>query len=121
MVIDNNGSMRDDIAIIFSEIARVKEHGASLGAVRFIREWIDAANLIIMEVFLGDGTCFDVLERMKGDEALSKIPVIVVSTSKEDEPIIKRELSSYPQVKFVIYKHELMKKLISLSSLLEKK
>lgn len=118
LVLDYEESFREDVRVIFSGIANVKAHGASLGAVRFIKMHLGHITLIIMDVYLGDGTCFDVLERLKDDEEATKVPVIVVSSSKEDEKMIKESLSSYPQVKFIIQKEGLMKKMIELSTIL---
>ena len=120
LVLDYEESFREDVRVVFSDIASVKAHGASLGAVRFIKSYLGHITLIIMDVYLGDGTCFDVLERLSDNEEATKVPVIVVSSSKEDEKMIKASLSSYPQVKFVIQKEGLMKKLIELSTILVK-
>ncbi len=118
LVLDYEESFREDVRVVFSDIANVKAHGASLGAVRFIKRYLGYITLIIMDVYLGDGTCFDVLERLSDNEEATKVPVIVVSSTKEDEKMIKESLSSYPQVKFVIQKEGLMKKLIELSTIL---
>jgi CheY-like chemotaxis protein/uncharacterized C2H2 Zn-finger protein len=121
LVLDHEESLRYDIKEVFSGIANVEAHGASLGAVRFIRKWLGFVTLILMDVFLGDGTCFDVLDRLKAERATSTIPVIVVSRSEEDTKIIKKSLSFYPQLKFVIQREDLVKKLTGLSEAMKRK
>lgn len=121
LVVDYENTFIEDVRVVFSGIANVESHGASLGAVKFIKEGIEKkAKLILMDVFLGDGTCFDVLDRLMDSEQASAIPVIIVSTTKDDEKMVKGCMSAYPQVKFVIQKGDLMKKLIGLSSILTK-
>ncbi len=122
LVLDFENSFIEDVRVVFTGIANVDSHGASLGAVKFIKDGMkNNAKLILMDVFLGDGTCFDVLERLKDNEDASAIPVIIVSTTKDDEKMIKGSVAAYPQVKFIIPKGDLMKKLIGLSSILTKK
>ena len=120
LVLDFEDSFISDVKVVFDGIANVKSHGASLGAVKFIKDDMENAKLILMDVFLGDGTCFDVLERLKDNERASSIPVILVSTTEDDEKMIKKTVSGYPQVKFVIQKENLMKKLINISAILRK-
>ncbi len=120
LVLDFEDSFINDVKVVFDGIANVKSHSESLGAVRFIKMSIENAKLILMDVFLGDGTCFDVLERLRDNQKASSIPVILVSTTKDDEKMIKKTVSSYPQVKFVIQKQDLMKKLINISAILRK-
>ncbi len=121
LVVDFENTFIEDVRIVFTGIANVESHGASLGAVKFIKDGITKnAKLILMDGFLGDGTCFDVLERLKDNEQASAIPVIIVSTTKENEKMLKESVSEYPQVKFIIPKEDLMKKLIGISSILTK-
>ncbi|MBN1574355.1 MAG: hypothetical protein JW984_14240 [Deltaproteobacteria bacterium] len=120
LVLDFEDSFINDVKVVFAGIANVKSHGASLGAVKFIKDDMENAKLILMDVFLGDGTCFDVLERLKDNKQASSIPVILVSTTEDDEKMIKKTVSGYPQVKFVIQKENLMKKLINISTILRK-
>ena len=121
LVLDFENTFIEDVRVVFTGIANIDSHGASLGAVKFIKDGMkNRAKLILMDVFLGDGTCFDVLERLKDNKQASAIPVIIVSTTKEDEKMIKGSVAAYPQVKFIIPKEDLMKKLINISRILTK-
>ena len=121
LVLDFEDTFIEDVKVVFAGIANIESHGASLGAVKFIKDgMMKNAKLILMDVFLGDGTCFDVLDRLKDSEQASAIPVIIVSTTKDDEKMVKGVVPAYPQVKFVIQKEDLMKKLIGISSILTK-
>lgn len=120
LVLDYEATFINDVKVVFAGIANVEAHAESLGAVRFIKGSMVNAKLILMDVFLGDGTCFDVLERLKDNGQASSIPVILVSTTKDDEKMVKKSVSAYPQVKFVIQKQDLMKKLINIAAMLRK-
>jgi CheY-like chemotaxis protein len=121
IVIDYEETFRDELREIFKEIAVIKAYRGSRGAPQYIKKRGENITLIIMDVFLGDGTCFEVLDRLRGDERASKVPVIIVYSTREDAEIIKRSLSSYPQVKFTFLKKNLLKKLEILSEKMPKK
>lgn len=111
LVICSKGTIFNEIRQMFSGEASVASHEGSLGAVRFIKSRIKYVALIVMDVFLGDGTCLDVLERIKGDEEVSNIPIVLVTSSIEDDKVIENKLSAYPQVNSVINRGELTYKL----------
>ena len=121
IVIDCEQVFREDIKVVFSEIAGVEAFDGSKGASDFIKKNSERTLLIIIDVFLGDTSCMTVLDEIEGDDSASKIPIIVFYTSREDEDVIKDMLSQYKQVKFIIHKEDLMKKLIELSMKLPKK
>lgn len=111
LVICNKGMNYSEIREMFSGEANVAFHEESLGAVRFIKSRIKYVALIVMDIFLGDGTCLDVLERIKGDDEVSNIPIVLVTSSTEDDKIIENKLSPYPQINSVVHRGELTYKL----------
>ncbi len=111
LVVCNKGTIFNEIREMFSGEASVASHEGSLGAVRFIKSRIKYVALIVIDVFLGDGTCLDVLERIKGDEEVSNIPIVLVTSSLEDDKMIENKLSPYSQINSVIHRGELAYKL----------
>jgi hypothetical protein len=120
LVVDREDSFRDDIWIIFSDIARVEGYHGAMGAAQYIKKRKDEITIIMMEVNLGDGSCFSVMDALK-DSGAEKIPTIVAYADKGELDIINRGVSSYPQVRAVVQKEELVKKMIELSIKIVKK
>jgi hypothetical protein len=121
LVVDREDSFRDDIWIIFSDIARVEGYRGAMGAAQYIKKRKDEITIIMMEVNLGDGSCFSVLDALRDGSGAEKIPTIVAYADKGELDIIKRGVSSYPQIKAVVQKEELVKKMIELSIKIVKK
>ena len=70
---------------------------------------------MMMDMNLGDGSCFSVLDALRDDGRAGAIPTIVTYVDRNQHEIIRKGLASYPQVKFFIQKEELIKKMIELS------
>jgi len=114
-VVDMEDSFRDDIWITFSDIARVEGYRGARGAADYIIKRADEITIMMMDMDLGDGSCFEVLDELRRDGRAFLIPTIVTYVDRNQYEIAKRGLSSYPQVKFCIQKEELIKKMIELS------
>ncbi len=121
VVIDSDESYRKDVQVIFEGLARVKAYGGSKGAVDFIKKWAQEAILMIIDVYLGDGTFIDVLGGLKESEEASKISTIVVHPTRKDRAIIEQMVLPYPQVKRIIHKDELLKRLSEVAEKFPKK
>jgi hypothetical protein len=115
LVVDQEDSFRDDIWITFSDIARVEGYRGARGAADYIKKRSDEITIMMMDMDLGDGSCFEVLDELKGNGRAGAIPTIVTFLDKKQYDIARRGLSSYPQVKFFIQKEEFIKKMIELS------
>jgi CheY-like chemotaxis protein len=115
LVVDQEDSFRDDIWITFSDIARVEGYRGARGAADYIRKRSGEVTIMMMDMDLGDGNCFEVLDELKGDGSSSSIPTIVTYINRNQYEIAQRGLASYPQVKFCIQKEEFIKKMIELS------
>jgi CheY-like chemotaxis protein len=121
LVVDSEETYRADIEKIFSGIAVVEAYGGAQGADTFIMERVESTTLVIMDVYLGDGTFMDILNAVKGDERASKVSVILVYPIRKDKPVIEEMAKQYPQVKRIIHKEDLLKRLTELSEKLPKK
>lgn len=121
VVVDSEETYRADIEKIFSGIAVVEAFGGAQGADKFILERAEATTLVIMDVYLGDGTFMDILNAVKWDDHSSKVPVILVYPIRKDKPVIEEMAKQYPQVKRIIHKEDLLKRLTELSEKLPKK
>jgi hypothetical protein len=115
LVVDKEDSFRDDIWITFSDIARVEGYRGASGAGQYIKKRADEITIMMMDLDLGDGSCFSVLDVLRDDDRVNAIPTIVTYIDKSQYDIIKKGLASYPQVKFFIQKEEFIKKMIELS------
>jgi CheY-like chemotaxis protein len=120
LLVDYEETYREPIRVVFSDVARVDAFGGMAGAADYIREKKDELMLVIMDCELGDGTCFDVLDEIRKDPAVSKIPVIVVCADEGHTEKMKGRLSFYTQVKFFFKKSDLIRKLKEFSSILAK-
>jgi hypothetical protein len=121
VVIDSDESFRKDIATIFEGLARVEAYGGSEGAAEFIITHAKQAILMILDVYLGDGTFMDVLGGIKGNEKAAKISTIVVHPTRKDRVIIEQMVLPYVQVKRIIHKDDLLKRLTELADKFPKK
>jgi CheY-like chemotaxis protein len=121
LVVDQEETYRKGIKDVFSGLAEVHAFGGSKGAPGFIQDRAVGATLIIMDVFLGDGTFVEVLEGIKDNEAAANIPAIIVHATRKDRPVIEQMSLAYPQVKRIIYKEELLKRLSEIAEKLLKK
>ena len=121
LVVDSEETYRADIEKIFSGIAVVEAYGGAQGAEKFIMERAESTTLVIMDVYLGDGTFMDILKAVKGDDQSSKVSVILVYPIRKDKPVIEEMAKQYPQVKRIIHKEDLLKRLTELSEKLPKK
>lgn len=115
LVVDQEDSFRDDIWITFSDIARVEGYRGAKGAADYIKKRSGEITIMMMDMDLGDGSCFEVLDALKGDGKAGAIPTIITFTDKSQYEQIKKGLPGYPQVKFFIQKEEFIKKMIELS------
>lgn len=115
LVVDKEDSFRDDIWITFSDIARVEGYRGASGAAQYIKKRAGEITIMMMDLDLGDGSCFSVLDVLRDDGTAAAIPTIVTFVDKNQHEIIKRGLAGYPQVKFFIQKEEFIKKMIELS------
>jgi DNA-binding NtrC family response regulator len=121
LVVDLEDSFRDDIWITFSDIARVEGYRGAQGAADYIKERAEEITIMMMDLDLGDGSCFEVLDSLKKDGKAGAIPTIVTYVDKSQYEVVKRGLGSYPQVKFCIQKEDFIKKMIELSIKIVKK
>ena len=121
LVVDSEETYRADIEKIFSGIAVVEAFGGAQGADAFIVGRAESTTLVIMDVYLGDGTFMDVLNAVKPDDRSSQVPVILVYPIRKDKPVIEEMAKQYPQVKRIIHKEDLLKRLSELSEKLPKK
>jgi hypothetical protein len=115
VVIDSDETFRKDIGTIFEGLARVEAYGGCKGAAEFIITHARQAILVILDVYLGDGTFMDVLSGLKGDEKAAKISTIVVHPTRKDRVIIEQMVLPFAQVKRIIHKDELLKRLKELA------
>ncbi len=111
VVIDSDESFRTDIATIFEGLARVEAYGGSKGAAEFIISHAKQAILVILDVYLGDGTFIDVLGGIKANEKAAKISTILVHPTRKDRVIIEQMMLPFEQVKRIIHKDDLLKRL----------
>ncbi len=111
VVIDSDESFRTDIGTIFEGLARVEAYGGSKGAAEFIVAHAKRAILMILDVYLGDGTFIDILGAIKANEKAANISTIVVHPTKKDRAIIEQMVLPFSQVKRIIHKDELLKRL----------
>ena len=115
VVIDSDESFRKDIGKIFDGLARVEAYGGSKGAAEFIIKHAGQAILMILDVYLGDGTFIEVLSGIKGDEKAGKISTIVVHPTRKDRVVIEQMVLPFNQVKRIIHKDDLLKRLTELA------
>jgi len=115
LVVDKEDSFRDDIWITFSDIARVEGFRGAAGAAQYIKKRAGEITIMMMDLDLGDGSCFSVLDALLDDGRAAVIPTVVTYVDTAQHDIIKKGLYSYPQVKFFIQKEEFIKKMIELS------
>ena len=115
VVIDSDESFRTDIGTIFEGLARVEAYGGSKGAAEFIISNAKQAILLILDVYLGDGTFIDILGGIKEDKKAAKISTIVVHPTRKDRVIIEQMVLPFPQVKRIIHKDDLLKRLTELA------
>jgi len=115
VVIDSDETFRKDIGKIFDGLARVEAYGGSKGAAEFIIKHADQAILMILDVYMGDGTFIDVLSGIKGDEKAGKISTIVVHPTRKDRVVIEQMVLPFNQVKRIIHKDDLLKRLTELA------
>lgn len=115
VVIDSDESFRTDIGTIFKGLARVEAYGGSKGASEFIGTLADQAILMILDVYLGDGTFIDILGAIKANERAAKISTILVHPTRKDRVIIEQMVLPFPQVKRIIHKDDLLKRLTELA------
>jgi PleD family two-component response regulator len=121
VVVDSEETYRADIEKIFSGIAVVEAYGGAQGADAFIVQRAESTTLVIMDVYLGDGTFMDILNSVKSDDRSSQVPVILVYPIRKDKPVIEEMAKQFPQVKRIIHKEDLLKRLAELSEKLPKK
>jgi hypothetical protein len=121
VVVDSDETFRKDIATIFEGLARVEAYGGSKGAAEFITKHAKQAILMILDVYLGDGTFMDVLGGIKADEKAGKISTILVHPTRKDRIIIEQMVLPFDQVKRIIHKDELLKRLAELADKFPKK
>jgi hypothetical protein len=122
IVIDSDEMYRKDILKIFEGVARVEAYGGgSKGSVDFINQWAKEAILIIIDVYLGDGTFIDVLNGIKTNDRATKISTIVVHPVRKDRAIIEQMVLPYSQVKRIIHKDDLLKRLTEVADRFPKK
>jgi hypothetical protein len=121
VVIDSDESFRTDIGTIFEGLAHVEAYGGSNGAAEFINEHAKGAILMILDVYLGDGTFIDVLGAIKANEKAAKISTILVHPTRKDRVIIEQMVLPFPQVKRIIHKDDLLKRLAELAEKFPKK
>lgn len=120
LVLDREETYREDIRKIFSGLSKVEAYGGCKGAAEFIKERANKTTLMIMDVFLGDGTFIEVLNGIKDDEKASKIPIIIVHPARKDRPVIEQMSYPYSQIKRIIYKDSLLERLEEISSKIPK-
>jgi hypothetical protein len=111
VVIDSDESFRTDIGTIFQGLARVEAYGGSKGAAEFIITHAKRAILMILDVYLGDGTFIDILGAIKSNEKATGISTILVHPTRKDRVIIEQMVLPFPQVKRIIHKDDLLKRL----------
>ncbi|MBN2224576.1 MAG: hypothetical protein JW765_07885 [Deltaproteobacteria bacterium] len=111
VVIDSDESFRTDIGTIFEGLARVEAYGGSKGAAEFIVSHAQGAILMIIDVYLGDGTFIDILGAIKANEKAAGISTILVHPTRKDRVIIEQMVLPFPQVKRIIHKDDLLKRL----------
>jgi hypothetical protein len=121
VVVDSDESFRTDISKIFAGLAQVEAYGGSKGAADFIARHAAGAILMIIDVYLGDGTFIDVLSGIRENEKASKISTIVVHPTRKDRVIIEQMVLPFPQVKRIIHKDDLLKRLAELAEKFPKK
>jgi hypothetical protein len=115
VVIDSDESFRTDIGTIFEGLARVEAYGGSNGAAEFIIKHAKQAILMILDVYLGDGTFIDILGGIRENEKAAKISTIVVHPTRKDRVIIEQMVLPFPQIKRIIHKDDLLKRLTELA------
>jgi hypothetical protein len=115
LVVDKEDSFRDDIWITFSDIARVEGYRGASGAAQYIKKRAGEITIMMMDMDLGDGSCFSVLDALRDDDRAGAIPAIVTYIDSNQYEIIKKGMAGYPQVRFFIQKEEFIKKMIELS------
>lgn len=115
VVVDSDESFRTDIGTIFEGLARVEAYGGSKGAAEFIIKHANRVILMILDVYLGDGTFIDILGGIKASEKAAKISTIVVHPTRKDRVIIEQMVLPFPQVKRIIHKDDLLKRLTELA------
>ena len=115
VVVDSDESFRTDIGTIFEGLARVEAYGGSKGAAEFIISHAKGAILMIIDVYLKDGTFIDVLGGIKENEKAAKISTIIVHPTRKDRVIIEQMVLPFPQVKRIIHKDDLLKRLTELA------
>lgn len=115
VVVDSDETFRKDISAIFEGLARVEAYGGSAGAADFIIKHAGRAILMILDVYLGDGTFIDVLGGIRENERASKISTIVVHPTRKDRVIIEQMVLPFEQVKRIIHKDDLLKRLTELA------
>ena len=115
VVIDSDETFRKDISTIFEGLARVEAYGGCQGAAEFIITHAKQAILVILDVYLGDGTFMDVLSGLKADEKAARISTIVVHPTRKDRVIIEQMVLPFAQIKRIIHKDELLKRLTELA------
>lgn len=120
LVLDREETYREDIKKIFSGLSDVEAYGGCKGAADFIKKRAGRTTIMIMDVFLGDGTFIEVLDGIKDDERASKIPVIIVHPARKDRPVIEQMSYPYSQIKRIVYKDSLLGRLEEISSRIPK-
>jgi GT2 family glycosyltransferase len=115
LVVDLEDSFRDDIWITFSDIARVEGYRGAMGAAQYIKKRAGEITIMMMDMNLGDGSCFSVLDALRDDNRAGAIPTIVTYMDQKEYEVVRRGLPSYSQIKFCIQKEEFIKKMIELS------
>ncbi len=115
VVIDSDESFRKDIGTIFEGLARVEAYGGSKGAAEFIISHAKRAILMILDVYLGDGTFIDILGGIRENNKAAKISTIVVHPTRKDRVIIEQMVLPFPQIKRIIHKDDLLKRLTELA------
>ena len=78
VVIDSDETYRKDISTIFEGLARVEAYGGCRGRSSSSTRTPSRRILMILDVYLGDGTFIDVLAGIKADEKAANISTIVV-------------------------------------------
>jgi hypothetical protein len=121
LVVDQEDSFRDDIWITFSDIARVEGYRGAAGAADYIKKRAGEITIMMMDLDLGDGSCFEVLDALKGNGKAGEIPTIVTFVDAGQYEAVGKAPANYPQVKFYIQKEEFIKKMIELSIKIVKK
>ena len=82
LVVDDQEVNRDVLGAILEDDYHVlyAENGAE--AIERIREYMNTLSIVLLDLYMPVMNGFEVLERMKEDDMMSRIPVIVLTSEK---------------------------------------